>query len=39
MINGLKMLKEKTEMAWVVFPALEDSLPAFPPLYALLVDA
>jgi hypothetical protein len=34
MMNGLKMLKEKTERAWVVFPALEDSLPAFPPLYA-----
>jgi hypothetical protein len=34
MTSGLRMLKEKTERAWVVFPALEDSLPAFPPLYA-----
>jgi hypothetical protein len=32
------MLKEKTEKVWVVFLGLEDSLPAFPPLFALLVD-
>ncbi|WJX21347.1 hypothetical protein P8452_10794 [Trifolium repens] len=36
-INGLKML-ENTNRVSAVFPALEDSLPTFPPLYALLVD-
>jgi hypothetical protein len=38
MINELKMLKEKTKRVWVVIPALEDSLPTFPQLYAWLVD-
>jgi hypothetical protein len=33
------MLKENIGRVLMVFPALEGSLPTFPPLYALLVDS